>query len=99
MNKRDLVDKMAIEAKITKVQAAKALDTLLEEVREGLARGDRIALAGFGSFGVSQRKARAVHDLRHGRTLVIPARRVARFTPGLELRSAVAESQAEPAPA
>ena len=89
MNKRDLVDKIAAEANITKTQAAWALESFLDGVRNSLVRGKRVTLMGFGTFAVSQRKARRVLDPRRGTSIEISARRVARFAPGVELKMAV----------
>lgn len=89
MNKRDLVDLVAEQAELTKVQAARAIDAFLGGVQAGLKSGDRVALVGFGTFGLSERKARAVRDPRRGTMLQIPARRVARFIPGGELKAAL----------
>jgi len=89
MNKRDLVEKIAGDAHLTKAQAGKALDAFLDGVREGLRRGDRVALVGFGTFTLSRHKARAVRDPRTGGKIQIPARKVARFTPGMELKNAI----------
>lgn len=95
MNKRDLVEKISQEAHLTKIQATKALDVLLDAVQSGLTRGDRVTLMGFGSFAVSKRKARRVRDPRRGIPIQIEARRVARFTPGLELKAAVGKLDGE----
>jgi nucleoid DNA-binding protein len=55
----------------------------------GLKKGDRVTLVGFGTFGVSQRKARNGRNPQTGAVIKIAARKVARFTPGLELKKAV----------
>ena len=89
MNKRQLVDKIAEEADITKAQATRALDSFVSTVRTSLERGDRVTLVGFGSFAVSHRKARRVLDPRNGEPLSIEARSVARFVPGIELKEAI----------
>jgi len=47
---------------------------------------------GFGTFAISQHKARVVRDPRRGGTMQIAARRVARFAPGLELKHAIENS-------
>ena len=57
--------------------------------RFGLRKGDRVALIGFGTFSVSQRKARNGRNPQTGATIKIAARRVAKFTPGAELKKAV----------
>ena|SRR5258708_31530208 len=94
MNKRDLVEKIAEDAQITKTQAALALDAFVQGVQAGLTKGDRVTLVGFGTFAVSSRKARLVRDPHNGNTIRIEARRVARFSPGLELKTAIEKSRA-----
>lgn len=89
MNKRDLVRKIAEDARLTHTQAAKALDAVLDGVQTSLIRGDRVTLVGFGTFVTSQHKARKVRDPRFGGIMQIEARRVARFAPGIELRLAL----------
>lgn len=92
MNKRELVRKIARDARITNAQAAQALDAVLDGVQSSLVRGDRVTLVGFGTFATSQHKARKVRDPRCGGTMQIAARRVARFAPGNELKVAVENS-------
>ena len=58
MNKADLVDKIAGACEISKAQAATAIDTTVSSITGALRKGDRVALIGFGTFSVSQRKAR-----------------------------------------
>jgi DNA-binding protein HU-beta len=89
MNKADLIDKIAAASGISKAAAATAIDTTVESVTSALRKGDRVALIGFGTFSVSQRKARNGRNPQTGATIKIAARKVAKFTPGAELRKAV----------
>jgi DNA-binding protein HU-beta len=89
VNKRDLIKKIAQDARLTNVQAAKALDAFVDCVQSSLIQGDRVTLVGFGTFAISHHKARLVRDPRRGGTMQIAARRVARFAPGLELKHAI----------
>jgi nucleoid DNA-binding protein len=89
MNKADLVDKIAGACEISKAQAATAIDTAVDSITASLRKGDRVALIGFGTFSVSQRKARNGRNPQTGATIKIAARRVAKFTPGAELKKAV----------
>ncbi len=89
MNKADLIDRIAAGAGISKTQASSAIDTSVESITSALKKGDRVALIGFGTFSVSQRKARNGRNPQTGATIKIPARRVAKFTAGAELRKAV----------
>jgi DNA-binding protein HU-beta len=89
MNKRDLIERIAEEADLTKVQAGRALEAFVRAVEEGLQKGDRVSLVGFGTFSLSEHKARKVREPNRGTTMRIPARKVARFTAGVELKSAI----------
>lgn len=89
MNKADLIDRIAAGSRINKTQAAAAIDTLVDSVTGALRKGDRVALVGFGTFSVSQRKARNGRNPQTGAVIKIAARKVAKFTPGAELRKAV----------
>ncbi|HTS25197.1 MAG TPA: HU family DNA-binding protein [Bryobacteraceae bacterium] len=89
MTKKDLVSKIASDARLTRSQAALALDAFLEAIQNSLAKGDRVTISGFGTFGVSHHKARRVRNPSSGGAMEIAARRVPRFAPGVELRSAM----------
>jgi DNA-binding protein HU-beta len=86
MNKGDLVEKVAASTGITKTNAAAAIDTLIDAVTLALKKGDRVTLVGFGTFSVSQRKARNGRNPQTGGVIKIAARKVAKFTPGVELK-------------
>ena len=89
MNKADLTDKIAASTGISKTSAAAAIDTLINAVTSALKKGDRVTLVGFGTFSVSQRKARNGRNPQTGGVIKIAARRVAKFTPGIELKKHV----------
>ena len=89
MNKKDLVVKIASDARLTRAQATRALDAFLAGIQGSLIKGDRVTLSGFGTFGVSQRKARSVRNPRNGSAMQVAAKRVPRFAPGLDLKSAI----------
>ena len=93
MTKKDLVGKIAVDASITRAQAARALEAFLSGIQASLVRGDRVTLSGFGTFGVSQRKARRVRNPKSGRDIEVKAKRVPRFAPGLELKSAIGQPE------
>src|SRR3954470_22600447 len=89
MNKADLIDKIAGAADISKAQAGTAIDTLIDGVTAALKKGERVTLVGFGTFAISQRRARNGRNPQTGATIKIAARKVAKFTPGIELKKAV----------
>ena len=89
MNKADLINRIAAGSKISKTQAATAIDTAVDSITAALKKGDRVALIGFGTFSVSARKARNGRNPQTGATIKIAARKVARFTPGADLKKAI----------
>ena len=89
MNKGDLIDKIAGDAQVSRAQAGTALNSLIDGITSTLRKGDRVALVGFGTFSSSQRKARTGRNPQTGAPLKIAAKKVAKFTPGAELKKAV----------
>jgi DNA-binding protein HU-beta len=89
MNKGDLIDQIAGDAQVSRAQAGAALNSLIDGITSALRKGDRVALVGFGTFSSSQRKARTGRNPQTGAPLKIAAKKVAKFTPGAELKKAV----------
>ena len=89
MNKSELIDKIAKDAKISKVQAGNALNSAIEGVTLTLKKSGKVTLVGFGTFSVSSRKARTGRNPQTGASLKIPAKKVTKFVAGLELKKAV----------
>jgi len=84
-----LVGKIALDARLTRAQAARALDAFLQGIQTSLASGDHVTLSGFGTFGVTHRKARRVRNPRNGRSIEVAAKSVPRFAPGVDLKTAI----------
>ena len=89
MKKVELVEAVAKEAGLTKVDAAKAIDATFEEIKKALAKGDKLPLVGFGTFAVSKRSAREGRNPRTGETVKIAARNAVTFKAGTALKDAV----------
>lgn len=89
MNKAQLIDAIASDAKITKADAKKALDAFITATTKALKKGDRVALVGFGTFGVTKRSARKGRNPQTGKEINIPAKKVVRFRPGSELTGTI----------
>ena len=85
MNKSQLVDAIARNAKITKVDAKKALDAFIEVTGETLRSGDKIVLVGFGSFSVAKKPERTGRNPRTGAAIRIAPRNEVKFRAGAEL--------------
>ena len=89
MNKGDLINLVAKDSKITKVQAATAIDSLVDNITRMLKKGERTSLVGFGTFSIARRKARAGRNPQTGEPIRIPAKRVVKFTPGKTLKGVI----------
>jgi DNA-binding protein HU-beta len=89
MNKTDLIEGMAEDAGISKADAKKALDSVINHIEGALSKGDRVSLVGFGSFSVSKRAAREGRNPQTGKTIKIAAKKVVKFKAGSDLQKAV----------
>lgn len=89
MNKGELIDKIAKDAKVTKGQAGDALDSFINTVGATLSKGGKVTLVGFGTFSVSKRSARKGRNPRTGKEINIKAKKVAKFKAGSELAKKV----------
>lgn len=89
MNKTELVNAIAAKANLSKVQAKAALEAAVNTVTEELAKGEKIALIGFGTFSVGEKGARKGINPRTKEVIEIPARKSVKFKAGAELNDAV----------
>lgn len=89
MNKAELIDAVAENTGLAKVDAAKAVDAVFDCITSALKAGDTVSLIGFGTFAVKGRAARAGRNPRTGETIEIPASKVPGFKAGKALRDAV----------
>ncbi|MBR85278.1 MAG: DNA-binding protein HU [Rhodospirillaceae bacterium] len=88
-NKADLIDTIADAADLSKSQAGAALDALLGDITGALSKGERVAIAGFGTFQISERAARQGRNPQTGATIQIAASKNVRFKAGKQLKDAV----------
>ena len=88
MNKTELIDAIAAEAGLSKVDAKKALEAFLANVEKTL-EGGKVSLVGFGSWSVSEKAAREGRNPQTGKTIQIAAKKVVKFKAGAELSDAV----------
>lgn len=89
VNKTELVANVAEKAGLTKKDAEKAVNALLESIHEALAQGDRVQVVGFGTFEVKERAARMGRNPRTGQDIEIPASKNPVFKAGKALKDAV----------
>ncbi|QCR36896.1 nucleoid-associated protein HU-beta [Nissabacter sp. SGAir0207] len=89
MNKSQLIDKIAVDADLSKAAAGRALDAILESVTDSLKSGEEVALVGFGTFAVRERAARTGRNPQTGNEIAIPAAKVPGFRAGKALKDAI----------
>jgi DNA-binding protein HU-beta len=90
MNRKELVETVAREAGLTATQVDAALGAVLDTVTGAVADGDRVVLAGFGTFERRDRAARSGRNPQTGEAMEIPAGVSPAFKPGTAFKQAVA---------
>ena len=89
MNKAQLIDAIAKDAKLTKAEAKNALGAVITATTKALGKGERVALVGFGSFSISKRAARKGRNPQTGKEIKIAAKKVVKFKAGKTLADKV----------
>lgn len=89
MTKTELTEKIASQAGLTKADAGRALDAMVDSVKAALKKNQKVTLVGFGTFYVSKRKSRKGRNPRTGQEIKIPAMKVPKFTAGKMLKDAI----------
>ena len=85
LNKAELIESIAAEAKISKADAKRALDAFVNNTTKALKKGDRVALVGFGTFSITKRAARKGRNPQTGKEIKIAAKKVVKFKAGADL--------------
>ena len=88
MIKGDLINEVA-KVVNTKKEAQEAVDCVFSSITKALKKGDTVTLIGFGTFKVTQRKARKGRNPQTGEEIDIKASKAPKFTPGKALKEAV----------
>ena len=89
MNKSQLVQRVADELRTSRLGAARLVDAVLESIQLGLREDGNVTIAGFGTFEVKDRKARAGRNPHTGEPIQIGAGRRVGFRMGKSLRESV----------
>jgi len=89
MNKAELIAVVAEKAELSKKDTEKAVNALIEAVTEGLQKGEKIQLVGFGGFEVKQRAARMGRNPKTKEQIQIPASSVPVFKAGKAFKDAI----------
>ena len=85
MNTVELINAVAEKAGMTKVDARKAIDAIMDVTKAELKKDGKIALVGFGTLSVAKRPARQGRNPRSGETIKIKAKKVVKFKPAANI--------------
>ncbi|GHU14290.1 DNA-binding protein HU-beta [Alphaproteobacteria bacterium] len=89
MNKSELIDAIAKDSGLTKLDSEKAVNSFINTMENTLKGGDVVTLVGFGSFSVKLTAGRSGRDFKTGAPINIPPRNSVRFKPGKNLKECV----------
>jgi len=90
MNKQDLIDKLYRGNELTKAEARKLVNQVLQAMTDTLARGDRVEIRGLCSFKVKKYRAYKGRNPKTGRPTKVKAKKLPFFKAGKELKARVA---------
>ncbi len=85
MNKTQLVEAVALETQLTKVEIRKTVDALIRVINQSLHEGERVTLSGLGSFSLQQLGERVGRNPRTGAPVRIPPHKRVKFTSLMEI--------------
>ena len=89
MNKTELIVALAQKAEITKKDAEKAVNALIDVIGDALKAGEKVQLVGFGTFEAKERPARVARNPRTGEEIKIEASKTASFKVGKALKDSL----------
>jgi len=89
MNKENLVETVAKDLDLSKAQAERSVNAVIDNISKGLKKDKRVQLIGFGSFEVRKRKARKGRNPQTGESIKIKASKTVAFKAGKKLKNLV----------
>jgi DNA-binding protein HU-beta len=89
MNKSQLAEAAAERAGLSKGEAAKALDAVLDSITSALQSGEKVSLTGFGTFEVRNRAARTARNPQTGAEMQVAASKAPAFKAGKGFKDAI----------
>ena len=89
MNKADLIQEVVNRSGLTKKDSGSAVDAIIDGITEGLVKGEKVQLVGFGTFEVRSRKAREGRNLATGEVMKIEASKAPAFKAGKALKDKI----------
>ncbi|OGB90780.1 DNA-binding protein [candidate division WOR-1 bacterium RIFCSPHIGHO2_01_FULL_53_15] len=89
MNKKQLAGKVAGKSDLSKAEAERLIDTVLDEILNALQSGEKVRLVGFGNFVVRKRKGRVGRNPQTGAAITIGESKSPAFVPGINLKRSI----------
>ena len=89
MNKAEMIDAVAEATDLSRADAEKATNAVLDNIIGALSKGDQVTLIGFGTFSVRDRAARSGRNPQTGETIQIKASKSPGFKAGKAFKDAV----------
>ncbi len=89
LTKADLVNRLFKKDILSKAEAVRSIETLLEIVKSRLEQGENVLISGFGKFAVKDKRARRGRNPHTGEDLILEPRRVITFHPSGLLRKKI----------
>ncbi|MEW6516955.1 MAG: HU family DNA-binding protein [candidate division FCPU426 bacterium] len=89
MTKVELIDKVAEGLGLPKREIEKMLEKLISTIQNALKAGQKVSVAGLGTFVVKEKKARLARNPKTGESVQVPAKRAPKFRPGKELKEII----------
>ena len=87
MTKRGIIEELLTRRQVLSHRESETIvNAMFDAMMTALARGERIEIRGFGSFGVKQRRAREGRNPRTGQPVAVEAKRIPFFRAGKELK-------------
>ncbi len=99
MNKAELIDSVAARLGHSKRDVTAIVDAFIDDTKRAVAKGEKVAISGFGVFEAQARKARLGRNPRTGETVKIKATKLPKFRPGAEFKAVVSGAKKVAAPA
>src|SRR4051812_18549043 len=97
VNKSQLIDTLAARYEGNRKAAAHALESVLDTITREVAKGEKVAITGFGSFEKKVRDARWVRNPSTGQRMKAKKKSVPNFKPGAQLKDVVSGAKKLPA--
>ena len=94
MTKADIVDQVYVKTGLSKKESADIVEKVFDLVKETVAKGEKIKIAGFGNFVVKEKSTRRGRNPQTGQEIEISSRRILTFKPSQILKSAINKQEA-----